>query len=101
MSANDYTFILKGRKIVPVLYLEWALWFEDIKNRQVGSTYFPGGRVSTVFLGVGPIYFETMVFGGVMNEWQWRYDTYDEALRGHRQVVKNVQLINRLKHKYI
>lgn len=54
--------------------------------------------VSTVFLGWDhsydsksePILFETMVFGGVYNEYQTRYHTYDEAESGHKEVCEMI-----------
>ena len=93
---DDRVFILKGKRITPVAYLEWAKWLENIANRVIGSTDVPGGRVSTVFLGCPPVFFETMVFGGRLNEWQWRYSTYEEAKAGHCRIVKQVHFINRL-----
>ena len=56
--------------------------------------------VSTVFLGDSvtdddePEFFETMVFGGPLDQEQWRYVTYAEAVAGHRLVVKDVLRIN-------
>lgn len=58
------------------------------------SKFFEPVQVSTVFLhidcnyGTGkPELFETMVFGGEYDEHQWRYATWDEALKGHWEVV--------------
>lgn len=54
-------------------------------------------RISTVFLvidhnwmGSPPILFETMVFGGRLNEAQERYCTVDEAEAGHKEMVNKV-----------
>ena len=58
------------------------------------------GRVyiSTVFLGIDhafgggpPLLFETMVFRGPMDGWQWRYSTWDEAEAGHKRVAEAVR----------
>lgn len=76
--------------------LEWARWFEVRDNRRVALTKARfGATVSTVFLGIDhnwgdgpPLIFETMVFGGPMDENQVRYSTYEEALRGHDLMVK-------------
>lgn len=38
-----------------------------------------------------PILFETMVFGGPLNEEQVRYVTWDEAERGHAEMVARVR----------
>jgi len=55
-------------------------------------------RVSTVFLGLDhqyfagpPILFETMIFHGPLNEYQERYETWDEASKGHDIAVEKVR----------
>ena len=56
-------------------------------------------KISTVFLGwdhsfldeTAPILFETMIFGGEHNDFQRRYSTYDEALKGHKSAVLMVK----------
>lgn len=55
-------------------------------------------RVSTIFLcidhgwGEGPpIIFETMVFGGPLDQEQWRYSTEAQALAGHARAIKWVK----------
>ena len=35
-----------------------------------------------------PLLFETMVFGGTMNQAQWRYSTWEQAEAGHQEVIK-------------
>jgi hypothetical protein len=60
----------------------------------------PKVRVSTVFLGLDhnyrsligeegaePLIFETMIFGGPLDQETWRYSTYDQAERGHDEAV--------------
>ena len=56
-------------------------------------------QVSTAFLlGVNhrwmndaePLLFETMVFGGTMDQAQWRYSTWEQAEAGHQEVVKRL-----------
>jgi len=63
---------------------------------RVAKTDLPGDVfVSTVFLGLDhgfgrpgpPILFETMVFGGPMDDYQERYATWDEAEAGHERIV--------------
>jgi len=62
----------------------------------VGMTKVGDADVSTVFLGLdhnffgdgsAPILWETMVFGGDMDQNQWRYGSYEDALAGHDRVV--------------
>jgi hypothetical protein len=53
-------------------------------------------RVSTVFLGIDhawegpPLLFETMVFGGPLDEEMERYSTWEEAERGHAVMARRV-----------
>lgn len=58
-------------------------------------------EVSTVFLVINhqfldgpPMLFETMIFGGPFDQYQWRYPTWDEAQAGHRRVVEALRAGN-------
>jgi hypothetical protein len=101
MPLDDYTYILKDRKVVKVPVMEWSIWFNDIKNRRVALTHFPGGHVSTVFLGLRPVYFETMVFGGSLDEYQYRTTSYKQAKTVHARVIKTVRFLLRLKGSHL
>lgn len=77
--------------------LEWARWFEQKEVRIVKKEYIGQVLVSTVFLGIDhafggvePILFETMIFGGLHDEYCARYSTWDEAERGHDRAAKLV-----------
>lgn len=66
--------------------------------RRVCWTAVGDVKVSTVFLmldhqyGDGPpLLFETMVFGGKLDQEQVRYSTWDEACVGHVEMVKRVE----------
>lgn len=93
-------YILEGREIreIPDL-LEWARWFNtDRKSIARKRFYFRKITVSTVFLGIdhsfddgAPLLFETMVFGGTLDGEMERYSTYEEALAGHKAMVKRVR----------
>jgi len=60
--------------------------------------------ISTVFLGLdhnwgdGPaVLFETMIFGGEHDDYQVRYETWEQAEKGHQEalnLVKNINLEN-------
>lgn len=78
---------------------EWAADYEDLKKKIVKQDRLPNKvRVSTVWLGLDhnwgdknrPQIFETMVFfgKGYEDEECWRYATEEEALRGHKMLVK-------------
>jgi len=96
--VSEYT-ILKDGKVVPVAdVLEWGRWFEDFENRRVAKTEVGGIEISTVFLGINhnfgsgrPLWFETMVFGGALDQEMDRYTTLEEAVLGHERLVAQVQ----------
>ncbi len=86
-------YILDGHEPIDVDLMTWAQWFEHA-DRQVAHTEFPGGRVSTVFLGLDhsfgsgpPLLFETMIFGGPEDGYCDRYTTWAEAEVGHAKAV--------------
>ena len=90
---------LEGKTPKPAGNLvEWARWFDDpSSNRTVGNWQGKrGSSVSTVFLGLDhnfggdgpPLLFETMVFGGLFDDEQKRYATYEEAEKGHLLMVE-------------
>jgi hypothetical protein len=82
--------------------LAWGQWFDSHSNR-VALTEFRWGGVSTIFLGLDhsfnffamddplnykPVLWETMIFGGPLDQSQRRYTSKEEALEGHRQMVE-------------
>ena len=96
-------FILDKHRIVPCGDLaEWMAWSirADCEDQcRVGITVLFGGgvTVSTVFigrdLGLGglPLVFETMVFGGKMDEYTRRYSCWQDAEEGHEETVEEVR----------
>jgi hypothetical protein len=78
----------------------WGPWMEDNSNRLVAQYEADGVQISTVFLGLDhnyrrgpetrPVLFETMVFGGRLDQSQWRCCTWDEAERQHLIVIGKV-----------
>jgi len=75
--------------------IAWGRWLQDA-NRGVGYTQITSEiEVSTVFLGLDhryfgegpPILFETMIFGGPLDQSMWRYSSWDDAETGHRVAV--------------
>lgn len=74
----------------------------DTKRRRIAKTILRDGRervlVSTVFLVLDngfmeqePVLWETMVFGGPMDAYDWRYKSRPEARLGHKIVVGDVR----------
>ena len=100
MSPQNNRYILVDNK--PVLetdLLKWAAWFEGRVERRIVQQHrfygYPFRLVSTVFLGLDhnffsegpPILWETMIFGGHMNDFQQRYSSLEEAMKGHREAL--------------
>lgn len=77
----------------------WAEWISDPDNKIVRKTDVGETEVSTVFLGVNhnfrdegpPILYETLVFGGPLDQEMYRYATREAAEAGHEAMVKLVQ----------
>lgn len=94
---ND-KYILVGHEARPATLMEWAKWYETA-DRHLANDLVGDVRVSTVFLGLdhrfgdsgAPILYETMVFGGPLDQEQWRYETWDEAEKGHADMLTRVR----------
>jgi hypothetical protein len=77
---------------------EWAVFLEN-GDRQVARDKVGRVEVSTVFIGlllhIGEYehneLFETKVFGGEHDGLTRRYKTWDAAVRGHEEVVKELR----------
>jgi hypothetical protein len=96
-------FILDGHTPIKCTdTLLWAEWFK-VTDRHVAETDVPTldglVRVSTVFLGVDhafaggpPILFESMCFndGGAFENECERYERWEEAERGHADMVARI-----------
>lgn len=75
---------------------KWSRWMAEQKFHVVLSD--GDVKVSTVFLGTDhnytnegpPILFETMVFGGDMDDYQVRYSTHAQACKGHLRICAMV-----------
>jgi hypothetical protein len=81
--------------------LEWAKQME-ISNRRISEDFIETElgivRISTVFLGIDhnhfggvPILFETMIFGGLNDQYQKRYHTYEGAEANHKRIVEKIK----------
>ena len=96
---HEHYILNKDHEIVEVSLMEWAEWLEDFEKKRVAVIDIGESRVSTVFLGLDhrfsgegpPILFETLVFGGPMADEMDRYCTWDEAVKGHADMVKRVK----------
>lgn len=70
----------------------------NAENRRIARDTVGDSEISTVFLNLDhnheegdPILFETMVFGGELNQECWRYKTYEEAVQGHAHAIELVK----------
>lgn len=99
----NMNYILDGKTPVevgktPGGIVVWAQWF-DKADRTVKETMIGGTRISTVFLGIDhnfsfdgdPILFETMVFGGELDQEQKRCCTWEEAEMMHEKMCDRVR----------
>lgn len=91
---------LRGKKAVPVKnddVMVWAKKFNTM-DRTVANTKLGGVEVSTVFLGLNhqflptgkPLIFETIIFGGPLDQDCERYSTWEESEEGHKAMVAKV-----------
>jgi hypothetical protein len=86
---------LVDRKVVPCGVREYAATIESM--RRVALDSIEDVDVSTVFLGLDhgfggkPLWFETMIVGGPLDDSQERYTTIEEAEAGHARWVALVR----------
>ncbi|HMF88292.1 MAG TPA: hypothetical protein VK575_09445 [Gemmatimonadaceae bacterium] len=87
-----------------------ATWARTYKHERVALTEVTNGvDVSTVFLGVDhrfsskgpPLLFETMVFGGPLDQQCWRYSSWDDAETGHAAAVRKCKNLLKVEKKNI
>lgn len=97
MSFGKYILDKDGNPVEEKNLMKWARWFET-GDRKVDRTQIGTVSVSTVFLGLDhsfmgkvPLLFETMVFGGKLDKEMDRYTTREEAVEGHKRMVKRVE----------
>lgn len=97
---SDDRYILVDKKPVPEPDLmKWAQWYGTAK-RHVAQETIGDSRVSTVFLGLDhsfgdgglPILWETMVFGGLLDQEMDRCaGSWEQAEAMHQAMVEKVK----------
>ena len=100
MNRQTY-YKLEGHKPIPCNFDDpdyMGIWKDEI--RRVGLDEWMGIKISTVFLVINhnwgdgpPVLFETMIFGGPLDETIERYCTWEEAEEGHKRLVQKVHNI--------
>lgn len=102
---TDKKYILKGKEVVEASLEEWGKFLSKPEKIVKQETLPNGLRVSTVFLGMDyncgegePLLFETMVFppDSYSDKHCQRYSTYEEAEKGHQEMVKKWAYIGTL-----
>jgi hypothetical protein len=94
-AMREFYILDKKRVVKSKDVSDWANKMNTI-DRIVKQTTIGFVLVSTVFLGVNiaasgpPLLFETRVFGGKHDEYQRKYSTWSEAVKGHSEVCKIV-----------
>lgn len=103
MKDRPIWYKLDGHRPVPATLNEVGALFEKPEARRVAWTDMGGVDgdvvVSTVFLVIdhsipmrgAPVLFETMVFGGPLDQEQERYSTWEEAEAGHARWVEKAR----------
>lgn len=102
--TNKYILDKNGNPVVERDLQRWGTWFENA-DRKVGSTKVGKSNISTVFLGLDhawgggdPLLWETMVFGGRLDQEQDRCSgSRQDALAMHDLMVRKVKRVMRLK----
>jgi hypothetical protein len=96
LKAMHLYYKLEGHTPVRVESLhEWGVYMESAQ-KQVAETIVGDARISTIFTGVDygfgkkPLVFETTVFGGEHDSLLRRYSTWEEAAKGHDEIVIQV-----------
>lgn len=89
-------YIVVDRVVIPCDLMTWARW---IQNRQdpdgiVGLVrYEKGLSVSTVFIGVENLFFETMIFVGPKNLYSVHTQTWTEAAEAHAKGLRRLRAL--------
>lgn len=91
----DHWILDKYLNLVRADLYTWAKFFDDMEQRRIAFTRISARiTVSTVFLGIDysfnggpPLVFESLVFGGKHDGEMLRYSSYDEAVKGHNELV--------------
>jgi hypothetical protein len=96
-----YYLLDKDKKPYKVSLEDSLILYKKPELKVTAVDLVDGVRVSTVFLGMDhgfrweakdspnykPILWETMIFGGKYNDYQERYTSHEDALKGHQKAI--------------
>lgn len=111
--SHSLYYILKGRRPVPAPFWKYMAWMRAKSPGRhratltIARSHAGAYTVSTVFLGLdhgfppgsAPVLFETMAYQrradgkNIFRDEQYRYRTYAEAIRGHRQFAARLSTL--------
>lgn len=103
---TKYILDENGEPVIEPDLIAWGTWFENRGNRRLALDDLGArGKVSTVFLGIdhdflgqgAPVLWESMIFGGPLDQTQRRYTSRARALRGHAGLVEACRGLSGLK----
>ena len=94
MMGNRY-ILVDGEPVEEPDLIKWAEWFGQTDVRVLAKSKAPdGSEVSTIFLGLDhsfgcgpPVLWETMIFGGEHDQYQDRYSSREDAMKGHEKAL--------------
>ena len=98
MTPHKYILDEHGNPRIEPDLIKWAKWFEKAE-RHVAVTHVADSKISTVFLGLDhnfsksgpPVLWETMVFGGLLDQEQERCSgSREQAEAMHLNMVQLV-----------
>ncbi|WP_028058314.1 hypothetical protein [Candidatus Solirubrobacter pratensis] len=93
IDPDDFDLPLHDREGNPISFLEAGRLLTDENYRVLRKTWWADVEVSTVWLplSLDGWRFETMIFGGPLDERCWRYKDEFSALEGHEAAVQAVK----------
>ena len=101
---RPHYYILDGHTPIPTNDMdEWEGLLVNAQARTVAKTSIGNIEISTVFLGLDhnfydggpPLLFETMIFGGHLDQYQERCSTWEEAEQQHAKALAAVKNSNK------
>ena len=103
MNPRHYILDANGEPVLEPDLMTWAAWMEGATNRRVAKDIIGESKVSTMFLGLDhsfqseyeepqPIFWETMVFGGKLDQEMDRCGgSREQAKAMHARMVERVK----------
>lgn len=91
MTNLYYAWDRETDEVKPCSYAEWAQFFYNKENRRVANNKIGSIEVSSVFIGLGHVKFEVLVFHDGVSKDCWRFLTSKEAMELHNHLVRLIK----------